>query len=88
VGRRDLERRFRHFLNRSVLEEIHKARTELAANLLGDTQLSIAVVARQVGFTSTRQLDEIFAQHMGMTPSAFRRQAQARRDPELRAEEP
>ena len=82
VGRRDLERRFRHFLKRSVLEEIHKARTEIAANLLGDTHLSIAAVARQAGFTSTRQLDGIFARQMGMTPSAFRRQAQARRDPE------
>ena len=82
VGRRDLERRFRRLLGRSVLEEIHKARTETAANLLGDTHLSISAVARQAGFTSIRQLDGIFARLKGMTPTAFRRQARAHRDAE------
>lgn len=80
VGRRDLERRFRRILGRSVLEEIHKARTEIAANLLGDTHLSIVAVARQAGFTSIRQLDVVFARVKGMTPTAFRNQAQAHRD--------
>lgn len=82
VGRRDLERRFRRLLGRSVLEEIHKARTETAVNLLVDTHLPISAVARQAGFTSIRQLDVIFAQLKGMTPTAFRRQAQARHDAE------
>jgi len=82
VGRRDLERRFRRLLNRSVLEEIHKARTETAANLLGDTHLPISAVARQAGFTSARQLDVVFARFKGMTPTAFRRQARAHRDAE------
>jgi len=80
LGRRDLERRFRRFLGRSVLEEIHKARTEKAADLLSDTHLAISAVARQAGFTSARQLDGIFARLKGMTPTAFRRQAQSHRD--------
>jgi LacI family transcriptional regulator len=82
VGRRDLERRFRRFLDRSVLEEIHKARTETAANLLGDTHLPISAVARQAGFTSARQLDVVFARLKGLTPTAFRRQSQSHRDAE------
>ncbi len=82
VGRRDLERRFRRLLGRSVLEEIHKARTAMAADLLIDTHLSISEVARQAGFTSARQLDGIFTRLKGMTPTAYRRQAQAHRDPE------
>jgi LacI family transcriptional regulator len=82
VGRRDLERRFRRLLNRSVLEEIHKVRTETAADLLVDTHLPISAVARQAGFTSARHLDVIFARFKGTTPTAFRRQAQAHRDPE------
>src|SRR3990172_137802 len=77
VGRRDLERRFRRLLSRSVLEEIHKARTETAANLMSDTHLPISAVARQAGFTSARQLDVVFARLKGLTPTAFRRQAQA-----------
>jgi LacI family transcriptional regulator len=82
VGRRDLERRFRRLLGRSVLEEIHKARTEAAANLLVDTHLPISAVARQAGFTSGRQLDVVFARLKGVTPTAFRRQARAHRDAE------
>lgn len=80
VARRDLERRFRRLLGRSVLEEIHKARTDIAADLLSETHLPVSTVARQAGFTSIRQLDVIFVRLKGMTPTCFRRQAQAHRD--------
>lgn len=80
VGRRDLERRFRRLLDRSVLEEIHRVRIGQAAVLLADTHLPISTVARRVGFTSSRQLDGLFARHKGMTPTAFRRRAQAHSD--------
>jgi LacI family transcriptional regulator len=82
VGRRDLERRFRRLLGRSVLEEIHKTRAEIAANLLVDTHLSISAVARQAGFTSIRQLDVTFARLKNTTPTAFRRQNRAHHDME------
>lgn len=82
VGRRDLERRFRRLLNRSVLEEIHRARIEQAAILLADTHLPVSTVARRAGFTSTRQLDVLFTRLKDMTPTAFRRRAQAHRDVE------
>lgn len=80
VGRRNLERRFRRLLDRSVLDEIHKTRTEIAADLLGDTHLPVATVARHAGFTSIRQLDVVFARLRGMTPTAFRRQAHGHRE--------
>jgi LacI family transcriptional regulator len=82
VGRRSLERRFRRLLNRSVLAEINRTRSEIAADLLGDTHLPIASVARQAGFTSIRQLDVVFARLRGMTPTAFRRQAHGHRETE------
>ncbi|MEN6495936.1 MAG: DNA-binding transcriptional regulator [Thermoguttaceae bacterium] len=82
VGRRDLERRFRRLLDRSVLEEIHRVRIEQAAILLADTHLPVSTVARRAGFTSSRQLDGLFARLKGMTPTAFRRRAQAHRDVE------
>ena len=82
AGRRGLERRFRRFLGRSVLDEIHKARTEKAAGLLVDTHLPISAVARLAGFTSARQLDVVFARLKGTTPTAFRRQAHAHREAE------
>lgn len=82
VGRRDLERRFRRVLGRSVLEEIHQARTEAAVNLLADTHLPVSAVARQSGFTSTRQLDVIFGRLKGLTPTDFRRQTHGYREME------
>ncbi len=82
VGRRDLERRFRRLLDRSVLEEIHRTRIEQAAILLADTHLPISTVARRAGFTSIRQLDGLFVRLKGLTPTAFRRRAQAHRDVE------
>ena len=78
VGRRLLERRFRSILGRSVLEEIHRVRVERAKELLTDTHLHISVVAAQSGFPSARRLDVVFTKLTGLSPTAYRRQSQAR----------
>lgn len=78
VGRRLLERRFRSILGRSVLEEIHRVRTERAKELLTDTHLPITIVAAQSGFPSARRLDVVFTGLTGCSPTAYRRQSQAR----------
>ncbi len=78
VGRRLLERRFRSVLGRSVLEEIYRVRVERAKELLTDTGLPIATVAAQSGFPSASRLDVLFARLTGLTPTAYRRQSQAR----------
>ena len=78
VGRRLLERRFRSVLGRSVLEEISRVRVERAKELLTDTNLPITAVASQSGFPSARRLDVLFARLTGLSPTAYRRQSQAR----------
>ena len=78
VGRRLLERRFRSILGRSVLEEIHRVRTERAKELLTDTHLPITIVAAQSGFPNTRRLDVVFTRLTGLSPTAYRRRSQAR----------
>ena len=78
VGRRLLERRFRSILGRSVLEEIYRVRVERAKELLTDTHLPITAVAAQSGFPSARRLDVVFAKRTGLSPTAYRRQSQAR----------
>jgi LacI family transcriptional regulator len=78
VGRRLLERRFRSVLDRSVLEEVYRLRVERAKELLTDTQLPITTVAARSGFPSTGRLDVVFARQTGLSPSAYRRQSQAR----------
>jgi LacI family transcriptional regulator len=78
VGRRLLERHFREVLGRSVLDEIRRVRVERAKELLIDTHLPIETVAARAGFSSARRLDVVFARLAGVSPSAYRRQAQAR----------
>jgi len=78
VGRRLLERRFRSTLGRSVLDEVYRVRVERAKELLTDTQLPITAVAAQSGFSSARRLDVVFARLTGLSPTAYRRQSQAR----------
>ncbi len=78
AGRRLLERRFRSILGRSVLDEINRARVELAKELLANTHLAIATVAARSGFGTTRRLDVVFARHTGLSPRAYRQQSQPR----------
>ena len=68
VGRRRLELRFRQLLGRSVLEEIHRVRVDLAKELLSDTDLPVTAVAARSGFSSIRRLDVIFLHAQACLP--------------------
>ncbi len=74
VSRRSLEQRFRATLERGVGEEIRRVHLERAKNLLATTNLSIAEVAQQAGFTSLHYLSRVFRQETGQTPTLYRRQ--------------
>lgn len=56
----------------------------LAKQLLCDTGLPIAQVARLSGFGSQRRFNTVFASHYQLTPSACRRAGQATRDVHLK----
>lgn len=73
VSRRVLEKRFRKQLNRSVLEEIRKARTNAAAQMLVETEMSIAQIAEKLGYTETAHLSRYFHKEKGLSPVAFRK---------------
>jgi LacI family transcriptional regulator len=74
VERRWLERKFRTVLGRSPLREIRRTKIERARSLLARTELAIPEVARQCGI-SEKEFAAVFGLEMGMTPSAFRRNA-------------
>jgi len=74
IARRSLERRFRKWLQRSILQEIRRAHVERAKHLLATTDLSMAEIAYRSGLTDSRQLSITFRQVTGTTPSSFRRQ--------------
>ena len=61
-----------------LLEEIHRVRVERAKELLTDTHLPVTIVAAQSGFPSVRRLDVVFTKLTGLSPTAYRRQSQAR----------
>jgi LacI family transcriptional regulator len=74
ISRRSLERRFRIALERSVWDEIRRAHMERARALLAGSDLAMATVAQQAGFSDSRQLSVVFRQETGQTPTAYRRQ--------------
>ena len=50
LSRRALERRFRTHLQRSVLDEIRRSRTDQIARLLVETTLPVSAIAESLGF--------------------------------------
>ncbi|MDZ4686932.1 MAG: substrate-binding domain-containing protein [Planctomycetaceae bacterium] len=77
ISRRALEQRFRRVLDRGIGQEIRRVHLERAKELLATTLLSMADVAEQAGFSSMHYLSRVFRHDVGLTPSDFRRQAQA-----------
>jgi LacI family transcriptional regulator len=76
VRRRVLEDKFRTLLGRSVLTEIHRVRVERAKELLADTDLLVAEVSRQSGFSTPQRMATVFRQLTGLAPGEYRHQTQ------------
>jgi LacI family transcriptional regulator len=74
-GRKRLERRFRRALNRTVQEEIRRARVELAMQLLRTSRASLVEIAKQSGFSNAALLSVAFKREVGMPPGVYRRHA-------------
>jgi LacI family transcriptional regulator len=74
-GRQRLERRFRRVLDRTVQEEIRRARVEAAKTLLQTTRAGMAEIARRTGFTNPALLSVAFKREVGMPPGMYRRRA-------------
>lgn len=77
ISRRSLEQRFQRLLGRSPKEEIRRVQIDRAKVLLSETDLPVAAICRQTGFSQPAYFSVAFKQETGMTPTAFRRQATA-----------
>jgi len=73
MSRRNLERRFKKAMQRSLLEDIRRVRLERAARLLRETSLSIENIATQSGFNSHVRFTTVFHSHMNVTPTGYRK---------------
>jgi LacI family transcriptional regulator len=78
MSRRQLERRFRATVGRSVLDEIRRCRVDRARQLLGETELTIPQVAMACGFSTASYFTVVFRRATGATPGVYRRQQHAR----------
>ncbi|CAM4125174.1 GlxA family transcriptional regulator [Bordetella pseudohinzii] len=72
VGRRTLERRFRHATGNSVVEYQQRVRVEAAKQQLEHTRKSVAEVMYEVGYSDTKAFRDIFSKHCGMSPLSYR----------------
>lgn len=72
VSRRTLERRFLMTLGRSPMEELRRCRIERAKQLLIQTDLDLAEVARRSGLIRQQRLCSVLKSTTGQTPLGFR----------------
>ena len=72
VSLRTLIRKFKDILKRSPEEEIRRVCMERAKLLLYDTNLSMAKIAENLGYSSTEYFIRAFRREVGTTPRAFR----------------
>lgn len=68
---------FRELLGQSVFGYLREQRLALAKRLLGGSSLSILEIADEVGFAKPTNFATAFREHAGMTPTQYRRRAQA-----------
>ena len=76
LSRRVLEQRFQKLLGRTPREEILQVRLSRVRQLLGETDLALYQIAERTGFEHVEYLSVVFKRETGLTPSAFRAEAQ------------
>ena len=72
LSRRQLERRFRAALGRSILDEILRCRLDRAKQLLLETELTLPQIALASGFTSASYFSVVFRKATDATPGDYR----------------
>lgn len=63
---------FHDVLRTTPVRYLNELRTEKAADLLCQSRLSVAEIAREIGFSSETYFREVFRQYMGVSPSEYR----------------
>jgi transcriptional regulator GlxA family with amidase domain len=72
VSRSLLDARFREVLGRSPIRYLTEWRMHVAQDLLATTELSVASVARRVGYDAEEAFSRAFKRARGTSPSAWR----------------
>jgi LacI family transcriptional regulator len=78
ISRRSLELKFIEHVGATPLEEIHRMQLDRIKQLLVETDMTIAELARQTGFRYQEYFARFFKQRTGLTPTKFRRMNRTR----------
>jgi AraC-like DNA-binding protein len=69
--------RFSELVGEPPAQYLTRWRMQVAADLMGDGQLSLGQLAQRVGYGSEDAFSKMFKRHMGCSPGAYRRQLRA-----------
>lgn len=72
IARSSLERRFRHYLDRSPQAEIRRVQIKRACQLLRETDLSLTKISRLTGFKHPEYFSVVFKREVKLTPGKYR----------------
>ncbi|MCC8179412.1 MAG: substrate-binding domain-containing protein [Planctomycetes bacterium] len=72
TSRRNLERKFRQQMGRTLLEEIHRTRIKHAKRLLRESKLSATRIAYLSGFGTLDRFAAVFSRYAGVAPKQYR----------------
>ena len=73
LSKSSLYKKFHKYYNCTVSEYINKKRVENSKELLIKTDLSIEIIAQQVGFNSTQYYSKTFKEIVGISPNKYRK---------------
>lgn len=74
MSRAQFTRRFREHTGQSFIEYLNEQRLLQAEQLLLQTEWTVAMISRRVGFRSPAHFHTLFTRRNSLTPTAFRRQ--------------
>jgi LacI family transcriptional regulator len=74
MSKRNLQYKFRDEIGHSIHDEIQNVRTEYMAQLLRDTNMSIAQIALTMGYSGPENISRSFRQVKGISASKYRKQ--------------
>lgn len=80
VETRTLQNYFRKTIQRPIATEVRRVRIERAKRELTQSDRSLAVIARDVGFGTIQRFYEVFRRELGVAPGEYRKQRQLKND--------